>query len=138
MRKLKLALLIAVGTLFTQGSFFAQKSKVHGIEIAIGQYQGTNANGDSTFNYTAKVHLQDTVDVFKVYLKAGTTYQGSDIYNDTYQLYLGQGESNPASITRNGLVLDIDMGAIVPGFYFWEVTTENLNNVQYIPYRKQL
>lgn len=131
-----ISILILLLFAVTQSSF-AQNSKVHGIEIEIGTAQGINANGDSLFSYKAHIHLTDTLDILKVYIKVGTSYLGNDMYDNNYAFYLSNGETNPANIVRNNEVITVDLGAIVPGFFFWEIISEDLNNVQYTPYRKQ-
>jgi len=136
MKLVKTALFI-VATSFLITTTYSQSSKVYGIEVEIGTFQGLNSFGDSTFAYKGKIYLLDSLDILNVHLKLGSSYKGDDLYNDSYHFHPDTNQTNPSNISRNGLILELDLGAVVPDFFYWEITTENLNNVLYLPYRKQ-
>jgi hypothetical protein len=91
--------------------------------------------GDTLYNIRFAVNLIDTVNVNKINVKVGTTFNGNDIYEGNYYIY--EPALSDTSITRDGLRLTGDAGAHFQGVYFYKVTAEDFQGTPYTPYIKQ-
>lgn len=91
--------------------------------------------GDTLYNIRFAVNLIDTVNINKINVKIGSTFKGNDIYEGSHYIYT-QTQSD-TTLTREGLRLIGNAGDHVNGLYFYEVTVEDFQGIEYPPYIRQ-
>lgn len=91
--------------------------------------------GDTLYNIRFAVNLIDTVNINKINVKIGSTFKGNDIYEGSHFIYT-QTQSD-TTLTREGLRLVGNAGDHFHGLYFYEVTVEDFQGIEYTPYIRQ-
>lgn len=133
MKKLTLILLVLVSiTSFSQN----QQVKVASLENLTSAIPTTyTLVGDTLYNIEFGVNLVDTININKINVKIGSTYNSNDIYEANYYLY-DQALSD-STFSREGLRLIGNAGEHFQGVYFYKITVEDFQGVQYTPYIRQ-
>lgn len=94
-----------------------------------------SASGDTLYSIRFSINLVDTINMNKIKVKVGNTFQGNELFEGDYYVY-GTSTSN-AAFTRNGLELIGDIGNFEQGVYFYQITVEDFQGVAYTPFIRQ-
>lgn len=116
-----------------------QPTKVASIESLTYLQQPTfNQNGDTLYKIKFAINLVDSINLDKINVKIGSTYNGNDIFEGNFNFYSNQ--TSDTTFTRNQLRIVGDVGGAgeySPGIYFYKVTVEDFQGLQYPSYIKQ-
>ena len=118
---------------------FGQTSKINGITSQYQKLDSINTQGDTLFDLYVTVHLIDTLNISKVTIALGSSYEGNQVLNGVYNWYYSDSLSTPSVISYNRRwgMISFKIENVIPSILFYKANTMDFQSVLGTPYIRQ-
>ena len=130
--------IILLLVLFGSLTGVSQTSKIIGITSQYKSIDSLSIQGDSLYDLSVTVHLVDSVNISKVQIQVGNSFNGSDVHNGVFNWYDSTlNTPSPIFYTRKYNMISFKIKNVVPALLFYKASAYNFQSVQGTPYIRQ-